>query len=164
MAGHSIASAKELVNGSVAAALPAEASRREDVSMGRFRADHPTINVIPVPKDIDALLAVGFGQVDAAFVSLAQFEMLERVNPNLTANLHEIGYSQESPFPRLYATSVATTPMINAVTEAFSKVRDSGPGRRMFSILGFDGATILEGSERITLKATATCGFAGGAK
>lgn len=164
MAVHSVASAKEIANGSVAAALPAEVSSREDISMGRFRADHPSINVIPVPKDIDALLAVGFGQVDAAFVSLAQFEMLERINPNLTAKLHEIGYSQESPFPRLYATTRASNDGIKEIVRAFATIRDSGQGRRMFSILGFDSAQVLEGSARVTLEADRTCDFGGGAK
>lgn len=162
MAGHSIDSAKQIANGSVAAAVADFGDDREDVSMGRFRADHPSVNVIPVPKDIDALLAVGFGQVDAAFVSLAQFQMLERVNPNLTAKLHEIGYSQESPFPRLYATTRATDSDIATVTDAFAKIRDIGPGRRMFAILGFDDARVLTGGDRVVVKAPSTCRFAGG--
>jgi hypothetical protein len=164
MAGPSVESAKQIANGSVAAAVPATGGGREDVSMGRFRADNPTVNVIPVPKDIDALLAVGFGQVDAAFVSLAQFEMLERVNPNLTANLREIGYSQESPFPRLYATQRASDGDIATLTNAFDSVRDSGPGRQLFSILGFDDARVLTGHDRTVVAAPATCRFPGDAR
>ena len=164
MAGPSVESAKHIANGSVAAAVPATGSGREDVSMGRFRADNPTVNVIPVPKDIDALLAVGFGQVDAAFVSLAQFELLERVNPNLTANLREIGYSQESPYPRLYATQRASDGDIASITNAFDSVRDSGPGRQLFSILGFDDARVLTGRDRTVVAAPKTCGFPGDAR
>ncbi len=163
MAGPSVQSAQQIENGSVAAAVADTGSGPEDVSMGRFRLDHPSVNVIPVPKDIDALLAVGFGQVDAAFVSLAQFEMLERVNPNLTANLHEIGYSQESPFPRLYSTERASAASVDAITDAFGRIRET-PGRRMFSILGFDDARILSGSERTTISAASGCSFEGGAQ
>jgi hypothetical protein len=96
MAGPAIPTATIDTVGSVAAAVPAAAGNHQNVSITKFRTDHPGIRIIPVPKDIDALLAVGFGQVDAAFVSLSQFEMLERVNPKLTANLREIGYSQRS--------------------------------------------------------------------
>jgi ABC-type amino acid transport substrate-binding protein len=162
MADHSIDSAKQIANGSVAAAVADFGTDREDVSMGRFRADHPSVNVIPVPKDIDALLAVGFGQVDAAFVSLAQFQMLERINPNLTAKLHEIGYSQESQFPRLYSTARANDADIAEIAETFAKIREIGAGRRMFSILGFDDARVLTGKDRSIINAPKSCSFAEG--
>jgi ABC-type amino acid transport substrate-binding protein len=163
MAGPSVQSAQQIANGSVAAAVAKAGSDLEDISMGHFRADYPTVNIIPVPKDIDALLAVGFGQVDAAFVSLAQFKMLERVNPNLTANLHEIGYSQKSPFPRLYATARATNEASDMIAAAFGKIRDAS-GRHMFSILGFDDAKILTGADKTVIKARSGCSFGGGGK
>jgi ABC-type amino acid transport substrate-binding protein len=164
MAGPNIKSAAQIVRGSVAAAIPEVGGSREDVSIGKFRADHPNVKIIPVPKDIDALLAVGFGQVDAAFVSLAQFEMLERVNPKLTGNLREIGYAQESPFPKLYATSRASNAEMAAILSALSSARKSGAGRRMFTTLGFDDTVELEGAGAEPVRVPAKCKFDGGSR
>jgi ABC-type amino acid transport substrate-binding protein len=162
MAGPAVRTAAQIAGGSVAAAVPATAGNREDVSIGKFRADHPGIKIIPVPKDIDALLAVGFGQVDAAFVSLAQFEMLERVNPKLTANLREIGYSQESPFPKLYATTRASDDAVAAVVRALGGARERGAGRRMLATLGFDETVALDGAAAQPIAAPTACRFDGG--
>jgi hypothetical protein len=43
--------------------------------------------LINVPKDVDALLALYFGQVDAALVAPASIEVLKRVNPSAVTSL-----------------------------------------------------------------------------
>jgi ABC-type phosphate/phosphonate transport system substrate-binding protein len=92
-----------------------------------------------VPKDIDALLAIGFGQVDAAFVSNAQFGQLAKINPRLTDNLHELGYAETLPFPMVYATEFASPADIEKLRTVMHTVNETGTGKRLTALLGYDG-------------------------
>ena len=79
MAGPAISKTSGLKNGSVAATLPSGSDTNRSAALAKLQHDFPNIRIIPVPKDIDALLAVGFGQVDAAFVSNTQFGQLAKI-------------------------------------------------------------------------------------
>lgn len=54
------------------------------------------IKIQTVPKDIDALLAVGFGVANAAISAESSLKKLETINPNLYKQLHNLGYSEKS--------------------------------------------------------------------
>jgi ABC-type amino acid transport substrate-binding protein len=138
MAGPTIQRAADMENGSVAATLPSPPRQQVYPALRKLRIEHPGVRVIPVPKDVDALLAVGFGQVDAAFVSIAQLEMLRRVNPNLTRQLHEIGYTEQIPYPRIYATEYASAEQSQRLVAAMLGATATPEGRRLTSILGYD--------------------------
>jgi hypothetical protein len=129
----------DIAGGSIAATVPSGVVGSGSRTLSRFRVEHPDVRVIPVPKDIDALLAVGFGQVDGAFVSMSQFDTLARVNPALTATLHEIGYSIATPFPAVYATEFASEREIAALRAALGASEQSESGRRLARLLGYDG-------------------------
>jgi len=139
VAAREASSTADIAGGSIAATVPAAGRGSGSATLARFRREHPDVRVIPVPKDIDALLAVGFGQVDGAFVSMTQFEMLARVNPALTANLHEIGYSIASPFPAVYATGYADTEAIANLRRALASAGDTESGQKLVRLLGHDG-------------------------
>lgn len=144
MARPSITNLRELGHGSVAATMPTVTQARRPTRLEKLREQNPGVRIIAVPKDIDALLAVSFGQVDAAFVSTAQFGMLAAVNPKLTQELHDLGYSEEIPFPRIYATDYATTEEIARFRDNISSVNTTGPGQRLTSLLGYDEWKLLE--------------------
>jgi ABC-type amino acid transport substrate-binding protein len=130
-------------------------------ALERIQREHPGVRIISVPKEIDALLAVAFGQVDAAFVSTGQFGLLAGVSPKLGADLKEIGYSESTPFPMIYATAYATTEQIDDVRTAVSNVASTGSGKRLIGLLGYDEWVLVdaaEGSARRTKPTASMCG------
>jgi hypothetical protein len=144
MARAGIDSANGLANGSVAATLPSNDETVHSDAISRLKHDFPGIRIIPVPKDVDALLAVGFGQVDAAFVSNAQFDQLTKINPRLTENLNELGYSEEIPFPMVYATEFATQENVDKLRALMHTVNDTASGKRLTTLLGYDAWNLVD--------------------
>lgn len=138
LARKTIPSAAQLAGSAIATTVHRSAAAGGSGALAQLRADQPDVRVIPVPKDVDALLAVGFGQVDAAFVSIAEFERLARVNPQLTANLHEIGYSENAPFPALYATPSADREIVERLSAALVGAPRNPLGREFIGLLGYD--------------------------
>ena len=139
VAAKEASSAADIDGGSIAATVPVAGRGSGSETLARFRREHPDVRVIPVPKDIDALLAVGFGQVDGAFVSMTQFDLLAGVNPALTGSLHEIGYSIATPFPAVYATQYANAEGIAALRKALESGGDTESGQKIVRLLGYDG-------------------------
>jgi hypothetical protein len=139
VAASEASSATDIDGGSIAATVPAAGRGSGSETLARFRREHPDVRVIPVPKDIDALLAVGFGQVDGAFVSMTQFELLAAVNPALTGSLHEIGYSIATPFPAVYATQYADAGVIATLKKALEGGGHTESGQKIARLLGYDG-------------------------
>jgi len=150
----------DMAKGSIAATVPPGGSAPGS-GVDRIRREHPGVKIIPVPKEIDALLAVAFGQVDAAFVSTGQFGLLAGVSPKLGTDLKEIGYAESTPFPMIYATAYATDAEIDSVRSAVATVGNTGTGKRLIDLLGYDGWVSVDKAEadaRRTKRAGAMCG------
>ncbi len=158
LARKSIPTAARLAGSAIATTVLQGGSAADSGALARFRVEHPDVRIIPVPKDVDALLAVGFGQVDAAFVSIAEFEMLARVNPQLTGNLHEIGYSESTPFPAVYATSTASAEVVERLASTLEAAASNAVGRRLVGLLGYDQWSRVSGSTEVR---TNSCGTGG---
>lgn len=133
----------ELRNASIAATLPPGGSPAGS-GLDRIRRQQPGVRIIRVPKEIDALLAVAFGQVDAAYVSTRQFDMFAGVNPKLGSGLKEIGYAENMPFPLIYATANADTTETAQLQKAIAGVSTSGTGKRLVGLLGYDGWVVVD--------------------
>ena len=157
MAGRTVVEVSQLDHGAIATTVIDVGAEGPASALQRFRADHPDARLIPVPKDVDALLAVSFGQVDAAFVSTAQFERLARVNPTLTGALHELGYSDETPLPRVYATGFASRESAAALADALERSASVASGRRLTSLLGYDQWMAIEHDEANTTSYVTGC-------
>ena len=156
----SIRSLRDIANGSIAATVPPE-GLAPGSGLERIRREHPGVKIIPVPKEIDALLAVAFGQVDAAYVSTGQFALLAGVSPKLGTDLKEIGYAESTPFPMIYATAYASDAQIDSVRDAVATVAATGSGKRLIGLLGYDGWVSVDKAEadaRRTKRAGAMCG------
>jgi len=143
IAQSSVGNIAELRNASVAATVP-PGGTPSGSSLDRIRREHPGVRIIQVPKEIDGLLAVAFGQVDAAYVSTRQFDMFASVNPKLGSTLKEIGYAETMPFPLIYATANADADEIASLRKAIAGVATSGTGKRLVGLLGYDGWVVLE--------------------
>jgi hypothetical protein len=145
IARSTVARIADLRHASIAATVPPGGT---PIGSGlyRIRSEHPGVRIIQVPKEIDALLAVAFGQVDAAYVSTRQFDMFANVNPKLGGTLKEIGYAETTPFPLIYATASADPDEIAGIRKALAGVSAFGTGKRLVGLLGYDGWVVLEGS------------------
>lgn len=141
-----VKSVRAIASGSVAATVPAGGGPTGS-GLERLRRENPRIRIIPVPKDIDALLAVAFGQVDAAYVSTRQFAMFAAANPKLGSGLREIGYAQPMPFPMIYAGADTNADDVEKMRAAANNVSQSGTGKRLMALLGYDGWMLVESSE-----------------
>jgi ABC-type amino acid transport substrate-binding protein len=136
----------DIAGGSIAATVPPGGSA-PDSGLERIRREHPNVKIIPVPKEIDALLAVAFGQVDAAYVSTGQFGLLAGVSPKLGTDLKELGYAESTPFPMIYATAYASDAEIASVESAVATVATTGSGKRLIGLLGYDGWVAVDKTE-----------------
>lgn len=122
----------------IAATMP-PAGTLADSSLERLRREHPRVRIVAVPKDIDAILAVAFGQVDAAYVSTRQFGLFAAANPELGGELREIGYAESTPFPMIYATASANDADVDKMKHAALTAGEVGSGKRLVGLLGYDG-------------------------
>ena len=96
--------------------------------------------IVPVPKDIDALLALSFGQVDAALVTPASIDVLKQVNPQAAAGYRSLGETQRklrSPLCILKANVESSE--VEAMVAALHKMSSLPEGRELMRQLSFDG-------------------------
>lgn len=59
------------------------------------------IRIVSVSKDIDAIMALGFEQVQAAVVTQENFEKLKQINPEAVKNLHILQSLNPVEFPKI---------------------------------------------------------------
>ena len=159
----SVRSIADIGNGSIAATVTPSGAAAGS-ALERIRREHPGVRIIPVPKEIDALLAVAFGQVDAAYVSTTQFGLLAGVSPNLGTDLKELGYAEDTPFPMIYATAFATDDQVAGVRTAVSTVASSGSGKRLIGLLGYDGWVLVDAGEGVARRTKAAASMCGSSK
>jgi len=98
-----------------------------------------TVRIVSVSKDIDAIMALGFEQVQAAIVIKENFEKLEKINPDVVKNLHILQEMNPIPYPKfvVFPESAHTELFINA----FKKILYKEPTKevlKFFDITGFD--------------------------
>lgn len=132
----------------IAVTLPATTPKAADQVLQLIASKGVDVHgavVIPVAKDIDALLAQQFGQVDAALVTPASLEAVKRINPSASFRIiFETDPILSSP---LCAISGKTSPEEErAVIELVRKMTESVNGKRALGALGYDGWAAFEPS------------------
>jgi ABC-type phosphate/phosphonate transport system substrate-binding protein len=98
------------------------------------------VHVIPVAKDIDALLALSFGQVQAALVTPDSVEVLKRINPGASAKFRTVYTS--SPILRAPLCEVgkkASAQERVKLVSALQQMSKSDDGRKAMRTMGFEG-------------------------
>ncbi len=99
-----------------------------------------------VPKDVDALLAVGFGMAQAALCTEDSFEQLNTLYKNQYDQLKVIGRSQV--FPRLtVVASNKPSDIQDQLLTLIDQMSDTPTGKIPLSILGLDSWTHIENAE-----------------
>ncbi|MBN1960494.1 MAG: PhnD/SsuA/transferrin family substrate-binding protein [Deltaproteobacteria bacterium] len=95
--------------------------------------------ILPVSKDIDALLALSFNQVDIALVTNQSFEVLLKINPSAVKQLTVFGTTK--PILRSLLCSVNNyndIKIVNKLTDAFLNMQNNDLGKQILALLGFD--------------------------
>lgn len=113
-------------------------SQLQQMLAGKYADLLPKIKLLAVPKDIDALMAVGFGVATAAIASESSLNKLAQINPKQHAQLTTLS-SGEKSFLLIAAVAKSRQqdemPLLN-VLESMGKQPDGGKKLKM---LGLDG-------------------------
>lgn len=96
------------------------------IMFDKLGVDAAEMNIIYVPKDLDALIAVAIGQVDLALVCQENISELRRINPILLGGVKSILKSSPIGLPILCYTEGSTSP---AARDIFKKILLNSSGK-----------------------------------
>ena len=95
--------------------------------------------VIPVTKDIDALLALSYGQVSSALVVPDSYVYLEDVNPESVKNMRIVFKSHETVNPLLCSFSKNNNKeLTNKIEKAFINIMSDENGKTFMELLKYN--------------------------
>jgi len=94
------------------------------------------LNVLRVPKDIDALMAVGFGMSMYALSTVHSFHTLSKINSPLYNKLSCIGNKVDAP---LMICAVSEQTKNNKLRDALLNINKNPQGKNSIKMLGIDG-------------------------
>ncbi len=101
------------------------------------------IKILIVPKDIDAIMAVGFGMATAAISAESSLNKLAVINPNQYRDLHSLGVS-EKDYLLIAATLKKPEKQEAQLLEVLRKMSDADAGEENLKMLGIDGWRTLQ--------------------
>ncbi len=96
------------------------------------------IKILIVPKDIDAIMAVGFGMATAAISAESSLDKLAMINPNQFRELHGLGFS-EKDYLLIAATLKQPEQQEAELLEVLRKMSEADAGEENLKLLGIDG-------------------------
>lgn len=101
------------------------------------------IKILIVPKDIDAVMSVGFGMATAAISAESGLDKLAMVNPNQFRELHSLGFS-EKDYLLIAATLKKPDQQEAQLLEVLRKMSEEEAGEANLKLLGIDGWRTLK--------------------
>ncbi len=99
------------------------------------------LSVLSVPKEIDALMSVGFGMSKFALVSKDSFTHLQHVNPVLSEDLSI--YHESMPEHRMLLACTETDREKMELLSIFQEMGLSERGKNILSMIGIDELVLL---------------------
>ncbi|MDM8550215.1 PhnD/SsuA/transferrin family substrate-binding protein [Desulfobacterales bacterium HSG2] len=94
--------------------------------------------LVSVSKDIDAIMALGFKQVQAAIVTDGSFKKMKVINPDVAENLHILQKLPPTPYPMVAVfPNAAADPFVSALKD----MRYKGPTKQVLRFFGITGFT-----------------------
>ena len=97
--------------------------------------------ILEVPKDMDALLSVGYGMSQFASVSKKSFELLQKTNTYLTRDMRI--YNESDPDFKMLVAVNSKLDEDKKVIQMFNQMKQSRDGRRILKMLGIDNIVVL---------------------
>lgn len=113
-------------------------------------ATHP-FRVLTVPKDIDALMSVGFGMAKLAFASENALEELKDVNPKLCRQMKVVAEGDKALL-LIVALPKGCTAKPKEMVDIIKNMATNSDGRKNIRMLGLDGWADLDASDRLELE------------
>jgi hypothetical protein len=110
---------------------------------GITKSNLKEFTVLRVPKEIDALMSVGFGMSKFALVSNDSFLYLQAVNPQLVKDL-KIYYESEPEY-RMFLACSDIDQEENKLISIFKEMDLSENGKNILNLIGVDKLVILNG-------------------
>jgi hypothetical protein len=152
VAGSTIPHIKSLKAGPIASASSLQHTR--SVLLGMFKERHAAegARILTVPKDIDALMSLGFGMSKAALTTRSAFEELRIVNPTLYKKMDIVAQGEES----LLMLLAVPGNFVKASSEIVNVIKNmpmNPDGRNKMKMLGLDGWQEPDRSDRLKLEA-----------
>ncbi len=129
--------------GKSVAATALDAAQSFKTLLGPLGVQPSQLRVVSVSKDVDALLALAFGQVDLALVRADSIVRLRKVNPNAVASLRTLYTTRPVFHPPLCEVGAQPATLTAALVKGLRAAGQSGLGRRTLRIMGFDAWTDL---------------------
>jgi|GEM_PF-1457524 len=125
-----------------AAATAADSTRAAKAITEVLRAEKLNVaSMIPIPvsKDIDALLAVSFGQADLALVTPMSIEVLKRINPAAARSLRVVFRTEPTLWPPLCVIGDRVGQAdLDQLVNAFRAMHNDSVGKQAMRTLGFE--------------------------
>ncbi len=103
----------------------------------------PTFKILKVPKDVDALLSVGFGVATAALTTEGGLGKLSQINPGLFSKLGQIGTGPEKLLPVVVAL-LEPDAACTSLMEVLRAMSEKAEGQQRLRMLGLDGWQPIE--------------------
>ena len=110
------------------------------------------LSVLIVPKEIDALMSVGFGMSKFALVSKDSFVLLKQINPSLGEKLKI--YNESTPKYRMVLALNKIDKNRDEIISIFKNMELNNSGKSVLDIIGVDKLIILPSSDIINLEET----------
>ena len=107
--------------------------------------------ILTVPKDVDALMSVGFGMSGSALTTISSLDKLKSMNPALYRDMKIIAEGKESlllilAFPRDFAKGAAK------LIDVFRNMSEDPDGKKRLKMLGLDRWHTVDPSDKSLFK------------
>jgi len=116
---------------------------------GKYTVD--TTQILTVPKDIDALMSVGFGMSVLALTTRNALDELQIVNPTLCQKMKVLGEGDESLL-LIVAVPERFIKDAQGIIAAIKNMPTDPEGRENLRMLGLDGWQPLDPSDKLKLE------------
>lgn len=117
---------------------------------GKYAVD--ATQILTVPKDIDALMSVGFGMSVLALTTRNALDELQTVNPTLCQKMKVLGEGDESLL-LIVAVPERFIKDAQGIIAAIKNMPTDPEGRENLRMLGLDGWQPLDPSDKLKLEA-----------
>ena len=136
----SIKNPRELRNKGIANVFMGEATKRfvDSQFLRPLGLSSKNVRIVTVSKDIDAIMALAFRQVQGAIVTQDSFTTLKRINPSAIKNLNQLRKLPQIAYPKVVAfTGAKETRKLKSSIQKLTLTNSGGIILRFLKITSF---------------------------
>jgi len=152
VARNTISHIKSLKTGRISSASSLQHTRSVLLEIFKEKAAAEEARILIVPKDIDALMSVGFGMSKAALTIRSAFEELRIVSPTLYKKMDIVAEGKESLL-LLLAVPENFVEGSSEIVNVIKSMPMNPDGRNKMKMIGLDGWQEPAASDRLELEA-----------